>query len=50
MVRLYQVALGDGEEQDVTPECMQAVLDQYQDVFGEPEGLPPKLVVIIIYP
>ena len=49
MVRLYQVTLGDGEEQDVTPECIQAVLDQYQDVFGEPEGLPQSAVVIIIY-
>lgn len=42
MVRLYQVTLGDGEEQDATPECVRAVLNQYADVFGEPEGLPPR--------
>ena len=42
MVQLYQVALGTGEEQEVTPECIRAVLEQYPDVFGEPTGLPPK--------
>lgn len=42
MVQLYQVTLGTGEEQEVTPECVRAIVEQYPDIFGEPEGLPPR--------
>ena len=42
IVQLYQVTLGTREAQEVTPECVRAIVEQYPEVFGVPEGLPPR--------
>nr|BAJ97528.1 predicted protein [Hordeum vulgare subsp. vulgare] len=41
MVRIYAVVEGEGSLSEA-PGCIQAVIAKFEDVFGEPTGLPPR--------
>lgn len=41
MVQLYEVELVE-EEKSATPTAIANLLQEFEDIFGEPQGLPPR--------
>lgn len=42
IVELYEISEEDEEVYTPVPDCIQQVLEEFQDVFGEPTTLPPR--------